>query len=121
MGRPREELPPRRRDRNREPPQPPTTLGNLAKSTPWMWVSCGNSDCHRSVPLSLTPYVIRVGPDITFEEFKRRLTCTRCGHRGAILTQRSWKGSVIEWSPWPVDHYECGPDGFVNRRLKPER
>jgi hypothetical protein len=114
MGRPHEEPPPRR---EKQPPGPRIeSLAELRKGTPWLWAVCTNNRCGRSVPIALTPYIIRLGALYPADDFRRNLRCTSCGHRGAMLTMRSWAGSNAGWSPWPVKHYEVGPDGIAHRR-----
>jgi hypothetical protein len=40
--------------------RPVPTLGQLRKSTAWMWVWCGSANCdHHDVPMALTPFIIR--------------------------------------------------------------
>jgi hypothetical protein len=80
----------------------PPTLEEMRKSTPWLWVHCANSRCLRTVPMALTPLIIRWGPNASSDVLRRAGRCTRCGHRWVTLQIPGWAGAHVGVAPFPV-------------------
>ena len=36
----------------------PMTLGDLRRSTPWVWLYCEARDCHHGTPAAIAPFII---------------------------------------------------------------
>ena len=85
------------------------TLGDLAedKTVDWCWAVCTPKCAHRAaVPLSAA--IARVGADVLSTDFRSRLVCTACGHRGAGLISPSWKDISYGFQRLPADLVAVG-------------
>jgi len=81
------------------PPVP--TMGQLRRSTPWLWLNCPACKHYRSI--ALAPLIIRWGADVSSDVLRRSARCSRCGHKGALLTHPSWAGLQIGFAPFPIE------------------
>jgi hypothetical protein len=64
-------------------PRATTTLGDLHRATPWLWLYCER--CRHSAPIACAVPVIRRGPDTSSDTLRQCARCTACGHKGATL------------------------------------
>ena len=70
----------RRNSRMRElGPRP--TLGELQRTTPWVWLWCER--CQHHAPLACAVPVILWGPDASSDKLRAGARCTSCGGKGA--------------------------------------
>jgi hypothetical protein len=83
-----------------KPTRATTTLGDLHRATPWLWLYC--EKCRHSAPIACVVPVIRWGPDISSDKLRRCARCTSCGHRGATLQHPGWGGADIGFLPFPA-------------------
>jgi hypothetical protein len=67
---------------------PEPTIEQLQKQFGWMWASCGIDWSHYAA-LPLGCIVARVGADAPASALRKRLRCTRCGRRPAVLSAPS--------------------------------
>jgi len=67
----------------------PPTLGELRQSTVWAWANCNNGACWHSIPIAITPYIIRWGAGASSDMIRQRFRCSRCGHLGATMRMPS--------------------------------
>jgi len=81
-------------------PQVPT-IGELRHNTPWLWLNC--PACRHYRPIALAPLIIRWGAEVSSDTLRRSTRCTRCGHKGAILTYPSWVGLTVGFAPFPIE------------------
>lgn len=88
--------------RARGPAPPVPTLDSLRPA--WVWVHCTNSaaHCHHAAPMAVTPLVIRWGFGVSTDRLRQCAKCTRCGHRGAMLTAPSWVDMQVGEQPFPT-------------------
>jgi hypothetical protein len=77
-----------------------TTLGDLHRATPWVWLYCNK--CQHSAPLACAVAVIRWGSNISSDKPRQCARCTACGHKGATIQRPSWSGEHIGFMPFPV-------------------
>jgi hypothetical protein len=77
-----------------------TTLGDLHRATPWVWVYCNK--CGHSSPLACAVAVIRWGPETSSDRLRRCARCSACGHKGATIQHPGWGGADIGFLPFPV-------------------
>lgn len=75
------------------------TLGDLQRSTPWVWLCCER--CQHHSPLACAVAVIRWGAGASSEVLRERARCTACGRRGAALQHPSWAGEQTGFEPFP--------------------
>jgi hypothetical protein len=84
-----------------------TTLGDLHRATPWVWVYCER--CQHHGPLACAVAVIRWGPDMSSDKLRQSARCTRCGNKGATIQHPGWGGNDIGFLPFPTEQTEdCG-------------
>jgi hypothetical protein len=79
-----------------------TTLGDLQRATPWVWLYCENVNCRHSAPLACAVPVIRWGANVSSDRLRRRARCTACGHLGAVIQHPGLGGADIGFLPFPV-------------------
>jgi hypothetical protein len=77
-----------------------TTLGDLQRSSPWVWVNC--EKCPHHAPLACAVPVIRWGADVS-SDVRERARCTACGHKGATIQHPGWGGEHIGFLRFPVE------------------
>jgi hypothetical protein len=70
---------------------PAPTLGELHRSTPWVWLWCER--CQHHAPLACAVAVILWGPDASSDTLRARARCTGCCGRGATLQRPGWAGT----------------------------
>jgi hypothetical protein len=82
------------RERDRAPPGPVPTIGELvrAKMGRWVWVNCRNADCGYTAPAALVPLLIRFGAGTSSDALREGAICPCCGRRGATLQVPSSAG-----------------------------
>jgi hypothetical protein len=78
-----------------------TTLGDLHRATPWLWVHC--EKCSHRSPLACAVPVILWGPNMSSDKLRRCARCTVCNHKGASVQHPSWGGADIGFLPFPVE------------------
>jgi hypothetical protein len=78
-----------------------TTLGDLHRATPWVWVYCER--CPHSSPLACAVAVIRWGPETSSDRLRQCARCTACGNKGATIQHPGWGGADIGFLPFPVE------------------
>jgi len=88
----------RRRYKSRLGPRP--TLGDLQRSTPWVWLCCER--CQHHAPFACAPAVIRWGANASSDMLRQRTRCTCCGGRGATVQHPGWADSNSGFQPFPV-------------------
>ena len=81
-------------------PRTTTTLGDLHRATPWLWLYC--EKCRHPAPIACAVPVIRWGPNTSTDKLRRCARCTACGHKGATLQHPGWGGADIGFLPFPV-------------------
>jgi hypothetical protein len=82
-----------------KPARANTTLGDLQRVTPWLWLNCER--CQHYAPLECAVAVNRWGRDASSDVLRRRARCTACGHKGATLQRPSWGGTDVGFLPYP--------------------
>jgi hypothetical protein len=75
-----------------KPTRATTTLGDLHRATPWLWLYC--EKCSHSSPIACAVPVIRWGPDTSSDKLRR------C--KGATLQHPGWGGADIGFLPFPA-------------------
>jgi hypothetical protein len=88
----------RRRHTSRPGPRP--TLGDLQRSTPWVWMHCER--CQHYAPLACAVAVIRWGADESSDKLRSCARCTACGGKGAVLQHPGWGGNEMGFLPFPT-------------------
>ena len=84
----------------RSAPGPRPTLGQLQKTTPWVWLWCER--CQHHAPLACAVAVIRWGPGASSDRLRERSRCTACGTKGARLQHPNWGGSDVGFLAFPT-------------------
>jgi hypothetical protein len=77
-----------------------TTLGDLHRATPWVWVYC--EKCPYHAPLACAVPVIRWGAKVSSDKLRQCARCTACGHKGATIQHLGWAGEHIGFMPFPA-------------------
>jgi hypothetical protein len=77
------------------------TLGELQRSSPWLWVHC--EKCQLRSPLACAVAVIRWGPDTSSDKLRQCARCTSCGNKGATIQHPGSAGSHIGFQPFPAE------------------
>jgi len=77
-----------------------TTLGDLHRATPWVWLHCER--CQHYSPLACAVPVIRWGADTSSDKLRRCARCTPCGRLGATIQRPSWGGADVGFMPFPT-------------------
>lgn len=90
----------RRRYKSKSQPGPRATLGDLQRSTPWVWLWCER--CQHHSPLACAVGVIRWGTAASSDLLRERVRCTACGNKGATLQHPSWEGEHVGFQPFPA-------------------
>jgi hypothetical protein len=80
---------------------PRPTLGDLQRTTPWVWLWCER--CQHHAPLACAVAVIRWGPDTSSDKLRAGARCTSCGSKGATVQHPGWAGNHIGFSPFPTN------------------
>jgi hypothetical protein len=88
------------RKTNKSPPGPRPTLGDLQRSTPWLWLWCDR--CQHKAPFACAVAVIRWGADVSSDRLRQCTPCTGCGSKGATLQHPSWGGNSVGFMPFPA-------------------
>ena len=70
---------------------PRPTLGELHRTTPWIWLWCER--CQHHAPLACAVPVILWGPDASSDKLRAGARCTSCGSKGATSSIQA--GSAI--------------------------
>ena len=79
---------------------PLPTLGELQRTTPWIWLWCER--CQHHAPLACAVAVILWGPDVSSDRLRAGARCTSCGGKGATLQRPGWAGNHIGFYPYPI-------------------
>src|SRR5262249_58446391 len=77
---------------------PRPTLGELQRTTPWVWLWCER--CQHHAPLACAVAVIRWGPNASSDKLRARARCTNCGTKGATIQRPGWAGNHIGFEPF---------------------
>lgn len=93
--------------RRLNPPSVPT-LGELRRSTAWMWVCCAGRGCTHHAPMAFAPLIIRWGAEASSDQLRQCARCSRCGHQGATLRHPSWINLEVGEQPFP-SHFDARP------------
>jgi hypothetical protein len=88
--------------RQKRPPPPVPTFGQMRRHVCWTWVHCINPKCRHCRPMALTPLIIRWTADGSTDLLRHHARCVACGQRGATLQHPSWVDIRVEWAPFPV-------------------
>jgi hypothetical protein len=103
----------------RTAPGKPATLGDqlASQSSKWLWVYCSSNNCAHKAAVPLAPFAIRWGRDVTIEEFRKRLRCSRCGGRGAQTIVPSVDLRINDVQEFPLDDglRVLDDDAWLNR------
>jgi hypothetical protein len=78
------------------------TLGEMQRSTPWVWLACTGNNCPHAKPVGVAAFVIRWGPDESSNRLRRAARCGACGHLGAATMHPGMSGFLL--SPFPAGH-----------------
>jgi hypothetical protein len=70
---------------------PRPTLGELQRSTPWIWLWCER--CQHHAPLACPVVVIRWGPHASSDRLRASARCTTCG--GKVQLSNAQDGPAI--------------------------
>lgn len=62
------------------------TLGQIHSEPGYVTAHCLGYRCSHSAPVTTAQAVILFGPAASSNVFRRALRCTKCGHRGAMIT-----------------------------------
>jgi hypothetical protein len=79
---------------------PIPTLGDLQRTTPWVWL--WRERCQHHAPLACAVAVIRWGADVSSDRLRQRTRCTGCGNRGATIQHPGWAGRDVGFMPFPA-------------------
>jgi hypothetical protein len=79
---------------------PTSTLGDLQRTTPWVWLWCER--CQHHAPLACAVAVIRWGASVSSDRLRQRTRCTSCGKKGATIQHPGWGGNDVGFMPFPV-------------------
>jgi hypothetical protein len=79
---------------------PRPTLGELQRTTPWVWLWCER--CQHHAPLACAVAVILWGPDASSDKLRAGARCISCGRKGATLQRPGWAGNHIGFYPFPT-------------------
>ena len=79
---------------------PRPTLGELQRTTPWVWLWCER--CQHHAPLACAIAVILWGPNAPSDKLRAGARCTSCGGKGATLQRPGWAGNHIGFYPFPI-------------------
>jgi hypothetical protein len=96
---PREDLPKTRTER--QAASKPISLGEIRKSTCWVWLYC--RVCGRGVPAALAPFIIQWCAQVSGDVLRRSARCAACGGKGVTIIGPSWKGTQEGAEPFPVE------------------
>jgi hypothetical protein len=80
---------------------PRPTLGELQRTTPWVWLWCER--CRHHAPFACAVAVIRWGPNVSTDKLRAASRCTSCGSKGATLQHPGWAGNHVGFSPFPTN------------------
>jgi hypothetical protein len=83
-----------------------TTVGDLHRATPWVWVNC--EKCPHHAPLACAVPVIRWGANASSDKLRQCARCTACGHKGATIQHPGWGGADIGFLPFPTTRMRPG-------------
>lgn len=84
---------------------PEPTIEQLRKQFGWMWARCG-VECSHNAALPLSWVAARIGADAPASALRKRLRCTHCGKRMAVL--RAPSARIDGWAPLPMDRVPEG-------------
>src|SRR5690242_4115053 len=79
---------------------PIPTLGELQRTTPWVWLWCER--CQHHAPLACAVAVILWGSDASSDKLRAGARCTDCGAKGATLQRPGWAGNDVGFYPFPT-------------------
>jgi len=78
-----------------------TTLGDLHRTTPWVWLHC--ESCQHYSPLACAVPVIRWGANTLSDKLRRYARCTSCGRKGATIQHPGVGGGAdTGFQPFPA-------------------
>jgi len=89
----------RKTDPHKSPLGSPPTLGDLQRSTPWVWMHC--EKCQHKAPLACAVAVIRWGAEQSSDKLRQSARCTECGSKGATVQHPGWGGNSVGFLPFP--------------------
>jgi hypothetical protein len=81
-------------------PRPAPTIGDLRKTTCWIWINC--SGCQAGTPFALAPLIIRWGSDASSDLIRRNARCSKCGYRGATVQHPGWSNTETSFQAFPI-------------------
>jgi hypothetical protein len=87
------------------------TLGELQRTTPWVWLWCER--CQHHAPLACAVPVILWGPDASSDKLRVGARCTSCGSKGATLQHPGWAGNHIGFHPFPTSSADKTREGSI--------
>jgi len=76
---------------------PRPTLGELQRTTPWVWLWCER--CQHHAPLACAVAIILWGPDASSDKLRAGARCTSRGCKGATLQRPGWAGNHVGFQP----------------------
>jgi len=95
---------------------PRPTLGELQRTTPWVWLWCVR--CQRHAPLACAIAVILWGPNAPSDKLRAGARCTSCGSKGATLQHPGWAGNHIGFCPFPTSNADETREGNIGACTK---
>jgi hypothetical protein len=87
-----------------------TTLGDLHRATPWLWLHC--EKCQHHAPLACAVAVIRWGANASSDKLWQCARCTACGTKGATIQHPGWAGALPDVTP---PYFSAQVNVFVKR------
>ena len=81
-------------------PKAQTTLGDLHRATPWLWLHCEKYQHY--APLVCAVPVIRWGAQTSSDKLRQCARCTACGNKGATIQHPGWGGTDVGFLPFPT-------------------
>ena len=95
---------------------PRPTLGELQRTTPWVWLWCER--CQHHAPLACAIAVILWGPNAPSDKLRAGARCTSCGSKGATLQHPGWAGNHIGFCPFPTSNADETREGNIGACTK---
>jgi hypothetical protein len=92
-----------------------TTLGDLQRSLPWVWLNC--EKCQHYAPLPCAVPVIRWGAGTSSDVLRERARCTACGGDAPGFVQRPQPVRAVRGCSY-VTGLVTSLDREANRRIR---
>ena len=93
--------------RQREPPPPIATIGEIAREVDWVWVYCearlrAGANCGHRSALKLADVIAVFGADASTDAIRRKARCSVCGSKGqSAINLPSYVSVTGGWQRYP--------------------